>query len=87
MNFIIFVNNGKNCSEHIVQSISFHDKLSIGNPISKNRSKDECLLEGVESISTEEVKLPKNVLLCEACQWNNNVQVVEDEPVVKVCET
>jgi len=52
MNFIFFVNNGKYCSESIVQSISFHDELSIGNPMSENGSRGECLLERIESITT-----------------------------------
>jgi len=73
MNFIIFVNNGKDCSESIVQDISFHDKLSIRNPMSEDRSGDKCFLERVESILTGKVKLPRNVLLGEVCQWNNNV--------------
>ena len=40
INFIFFINNGKNCSGSIVQSISFHDELSIENPISENRCYD-----------------------------------------------
>jgi len=87
MNFIIFVNNGEDCSESIVQGISFHNELSIGNPMSKDRSGGKCFLERVESIYTGEVKLPRNVLPGEVYQWNDNVQVVEDELVVKVCET
>ena len=73
MNFIIFVNNGKDCSESIVRDISFHDKLSIRNPMSKNQNRGECFLEKVESILTGEVKFPRNVLLDEVCQWNDNV--------------
>ena len=38
MNFIIFVNNGENCSESIVRGIGFYNELSIGNPMSKDRS-------------------------------------------------
>ena len=41
MNFIIFVNNRENCSKSIVQGISFHNKLSIRNPISEDRSGGE----------------------------------------------
>ena len=67
MNFIFFVNNRKNCSESIVQSISFHDELSVGNPMSEDRNKGKCFLEKVESISTGEVKLLRSVLLGEAC--------------------
>jgi len=55
--------------------------------MSEDRSESKYFLERVESISTEGVKLPKNVLPGEACQWNDNVQVVEDEPAVKVCKT
>jgi len=41
--------------------------LSIGNSISEDRCGDECFLERVESILTEGVELPRNVLLGEAC--------------------
>ena len=73
MNFIIFVNNGEDCSKSIVQDISFHDELSIGNLMSEDRSGDKCFFERVESILTGGVELPRNVLLGEVCQWNNNV--------------
>ena len=55
--------------------------------MSKGKSRDKCFFERVESISTRGVELLRNVLPGEVCQWNNNVQVVEDEPAVKVCET
>ena len=86
MNFIIFINNGEDCSESIVWSISFYDELSIGNSISEDRSGDKCLFERVESFMTGGVKLLRNVLLGETYQWNDNVWVVEDELAVKVCE-
>jgi len=74
MNFIIFVNNGEDCSKSIVQGISFHDELSIGNlMIEEDRSGDKCFLEKVGSILTGGVELPRNVLLGEVYQWNNNV--------------
>ena len=63
INFIFFINNEKDCSESIVQSISFYHELSIRNPVSKNGSEDKCLLERVESIMTEGIKLPENVFL------------------------
>jgi len=71
MDFIFFINNRKNYSESIVQSISFYNELSIGNSMSENRNRGEYLLERVESIMTEKVKIPGNVLLDEACQWNS----------------
>ena len=67
MNFIIFINNGEDCSESIVRGISFHNELSIRNPMSEDRCGGKCFLERVESISTGEVKLPWNVLLGETC--------------------
>jgi len=73
VNFIININNGENCSKSIVQGISFHDELSIGNPMSKDRSRGKYFLERVESIYTGGVELPRNVLLGEMCQWNDNV--------------
>jgi len=66
MNFIIFVNNKEDCSESIIRDISFHDELSIRNPMSKDRCGGECFLERVESILTGGVKLPRNVLPGEA---------------------
>ena len=63
VNFIIFINNGEDCSESIVRGIGFHNELSIRNPMSKDRSGGKCFLERVESISTGGVKLPRNVLL------------------------
>jgi len=68
MDFIFFINNEKNCSESIVQSISFHNELSIRNSISEDRSKDKYLFERVESITTGGVELPGNILLDEICQ-------------------
>ena len=55
--------------------------------MSEDRSRGKCFLKRVESILTGGVELPRNVLPDEACQWNDNVQVVEDELAVKVCET
>ena len=54
--------------------------------MSENRSRGKCFLERVESILTRGVELPRNILLGKACQWNDNVRVVEDEPAVKVSE-
>ena len=68
MNLIIFVNNGEDCSKSIVRGISFHDKLSIGNLMSKDKSRSKCFFEKVENILTKGVKLLRNVLLDETCQ-------------------
>jgi len=73
MDFIFFINNGKDCNESIVWSIGFYNELSIGDPISKNRSRGEYLFKRIESTITGGVELPRNVLLGEVCQWNDNV--------------
>ena len=66
IDFILFVNNRKDCSKSIVQSISFHNELSIRNPISEDGGRGEYFL--IESIMIGRVKLPRNVLLGKACQ-------------------
>jgi len=87
MNFIFFVNNGKDCSESIVQSISFHNELSIGNLINEDRSRGECFLGRIKSITTGRVELLRDVLPNKAYQWNNNIQVVEDRLAIKISKT
>ena len=86
MNFIFFINNGKDCSKNIIQSISFHNELSIGNLVSEDGSRSKYLLERVEIIMTGRVELPRNVLPGKAYQWNDNVQVVKDELAIEVSE-
>jgi len=68
MNFIIFVNSEEDCSKSIVQGISFHNELNIGNLISEDRYGGKYFLERVESILTGGVELPRSVLLGEVCQ-------------------
>jgi len=36
---------------------------------------------------TEEVKLLRDVLPDKACQWNNNVQIVENKPAIEISKT
>jgi len=55
--------------------------------MSEDRSGGECLLERIKNIMTGGVKLPRDVLLDEVCQWNDNVQIVKNEPVIKISET
>ena len=55
--------------------------------MSEDGSSSKCFLERVESITTERVKIPQNVLSDEICQWNDNVWVVEDELVIEISET
>jgi len=55
--------------------------------MSEDRSGGKCLFERVESIMTGGVELPRNILPDEVCQWNDNVQVVKDELLIKIYET
>ena len=68
MNFIFFINNGKDHSKSIVQGIGFHDELSIGNSMSENRSRGKCFLKRVKIIMIRGVEIPENVLLNEIYQ-------------------
>jgi len=61
--------------------------LSIENPVSEDGSGGKYLFKRVESIMTGRIKLPGNVLLDEACQWNDNVQVVKDKLAIKVSKS
>jgi len=87
MNFVFFIHNRKDYSKSIVQSISFYDELSIRNPVSEDGSRDKCLLKRVESIMIGGIWLPGNVLSGKAYQWNDNVWVVKDKPVIEVSKT
>jgi len=55
--------------------------------MSEDRSGGEYFLERIESIIIGGVELPRNILPDEVCQWNDNVQVVEDEPAIKISKT
>ena len=55
--------------------------------MSEDRYGGKYFLEKVESILTGGVELSRNVLPGEVCQWNDNVQVVEDEPAIKIHKT
>ena len=55
--------------------------------MSEDESRGKCFLERIESIMTGGVELPRNVLLGEVCQWNDNVQIIKDELVIKISKT
>ena len=69
---MIFLTSG--CyNKSIVKNICFYNELNIGNLVSKNRHGGECLLEKVESIMAEIVKLPKDILLDEISYQDDNI--------------
>ena len=61
--------------------------MSIRNLVYENGSRDEYLLKGVKSITTEEIELRENILLDKIYQWNNNIWAVENELMIEVNET
>jgi len=73
INFIVFIYNRKNYSKSVARNICFHNKLNIRNPVSKNEYGDKYLLEEVENIIAEIIKLPKNILSDKTGQKNNNI--------------
>ena len=60
--------------------------MSIRNSMSKDKNRGEYILKGVESITTEWVQFPENDLSDKACQWNNNIWIVEDKPAIEICK-
>jgi len=55
--------------------------------MSKDGGKDKCLLERVESIMIGGVKLLRNIFSDKVCQWNNDVQIIEDRLVIEISKT
>jgi len=48
MNILLFYYNQKYSYENIFQSTSFHNNLSVGHPVSKDKNRDKCFLEDVK---------------------------------------
>jgi len=55
--------------------------------MSKDESRVKYLLKRIESITIGGVEVPRDVLPGKVCQWNHNVQIVKDEPVIEISET
>jgi len=55
--------------------------------MSEDKSRVKYLLEKIESIMKGGVKVPRDVLLGKAYQWNHNVQIVKDEPAIEISKT
>jgi len=87
MDLIIFSHNRENSSKGVVWGIGFHDKLCIWNPMRKNRSGGEGLLQGIKCHPTFVVKIPWSVFSSKMSEWNNYIWIIENEMSVKVGES
>jgi len=84
---LIGASDGKDSSNGIVQSIGLHSQWSVRDPVGKDRSRGEGLLQEVKGGATILTKIPRNVFVGKLCERYNNVGVVENEMTVKICKT
>ena len=84
---LIGASDGKDSSNGIIQSIGFHSQWSIRDPVGKDRSRGEGLLQEVKGRATILTKIPRNVFVGKPCERYNDVRVVEDEATVEICKT
>ena len=54
--------DGEDCTQSIVRSIGLNDDRFVGGPVGKDRSRDECRLQGLEGFLSHIGKVPWNTL-------------------------
>jgi len=84
---LVGASDGKDSSNGIVQSIGLHNQRSIRDPVSKDRSGGEGLLQEVKGGATVLTKIPRNVFAGKPRERYDNVGVVENEAMVEVRKT
>jgi len=84
---LVGASDGKDSSDGVVRSISLHSQRSVRDPVGKDRSGGEGLLQEVKGGATVLTKIPRNVLAGKPCERYDDVRVVEDETMVEVCKT
>jgi len=84
---LIGASDGKDSSDGVVRSISLHSQQSVRDPVGKDRSGGEGLLQEVKGRATILTKIPRNVFAGKPRERYDNVGVVEDEVMVKICKT
>ena len=87
MDFAVGSDNGKNCAEGVVGSISFHNKLSIRDPMSKNRSSSKSAFKSFKGSAAIISEGPFDILAREAHKRKDDVRVIANESPVEVSET
>ena len=85
--FIFGSEDGEDCSEGVVGGISFNDNLGVRNPMGKNRSRSESLLERPEGFPTSIGEVPSYTFPSESGERNYDVRIFLNEAVIKVAET
>jgi len=84
---LVGASDGKDSSDGIVQSISLHSQRSVGDPVGKDRSGGEGLLQEVKGGATVLTKIPRNVFAGKPRERYDNVGAVENEATVEVRKT
>ena len=64
--------NGQNGCEGIVRGVSLDCNLGVRDPMSQDGSSSESLLKCIEGRTTLIGKVPRNILACEVCEWNDD---------------
>ena len=64
--------NGQDGCTHIVRGVSLDCDLSVWNLMSQDQSSSEGLLKHIEGGTTLISKVPRNILVCEVCEWNDD---------------
>ena len=67
MNLTILKVNREDGGNSVVGSVGFHDKLTVGNPMGKDRSMSESLFQLIECSQAFIVEIPQNALASETC--------------------
>ena len=64
--------NGQNGCKRVVRGVSLDCDLSVQDPMGQDRSGSEGLLECIEGGTTLISKVPRNILVCEVCEQDND---------------
>ena len=79
--------NGEDCPKGVVGGVGFNDDLGVRQPMGKNRSASERLLESIKCFPTLFGKVPRNTLPSESGERDNNVRVLLNEATVEITKT
>jgi len=84
---LVGASDGKDSSDGVVRSIGLHSQWSVGDPVGKDRSGGEGLLQEVKGRATVLTKIPRNVFVGKPRERYDDVGVVEDETTVEIRKT
>ena len=77
----------EDASESVVGHISFDHHLAAGQPMCEDRSLGEGFLKRLKGGIGLQTPVKDHTLAGQMSQWNNDIQITEDEMMVKVRET